>query len=128
MAVAGGFRPKRWQNPDSNETSLGRASTSNEGRNVGPDGESLADHPGQTVFCSGEVLRWGFDRQPTAVTRLNGLTSVGGSVRVGVGGGCGGCSGRSDCRWIGAPCICRWRSSGREDMWVVSALGVGLCS
>ena len=58
----------------------------------------------------------------------DGLTSLGGSICVGVGGGSGDGSGRSGCRWIGAPCSCRWRSSGRGDMWVVGALGGGLWS
>ena len=58
----------------------------------------------------------------------DGLTSLGGSVCVGVGRGSGGRSGRPGCRWIGAPCSCRWRSSGRGDIWVVGALGGGLCS
>ena len=55
----------------------------------------------------------------------DGLTSVGGSVWVGVGGGSGGGSGRSGCRWIGAPCSFRWRSSVRGDMCVVGGLGGG---
>ena len=54
-----------------------------------------------------------------------GLTSLGGSGCVGVGRGSGGSSGRSGCRWIGAPCNCRWRSGGRGDMWVVGGLWGG---
>ena len=52
----------------------------------------------------------------------DGLTSLCGSVCVGIGGRSGGGSGRSGCRWIDAPCNCRWRSGGRGDMWVVGGL------
>ena len=82
-----------------------------------------------TGVGSGAPLRWGLGRPPTAATRPGGFASLSGTVWVGVGWGSGGGSGRPGCRWIGVLCSCRWRSSGRGDMWVVGGLvGGGLCS
>ena len=67
------------------------------------------------TYCRTPDLRkglWGLDRPPDSGYPPDGLTSLSGSVcvgigGVGIGGGRGGGSGRSGCRWIGAPCSCR---------------------
>ena len=84
--------------------------------------DTLAVRPGDS---SGHSFPLGARPAADSGYPPDGLTSLGGSVCVGVGRGSGGRSGRSGCRWIGAPRSCRWRSSGREDMWVVGALGAG---
>ena len=78
---------------------------------------------------SGGPFRWGLDRPPTAVTRPVVSPALAVSMCVGIGWGSGDGSGRPGCRWIGVLCSCRWRSSGRADIWVVDGLwGVGLWS
>ena len=78
---------------------------------------------------NGGPFRWGLDRPPTAVTRPMVSPALAVSICLGIGGGSGGGSGRPGCRWIGAPCSCRWRSGDRGDMWVVVGLwGGGLRS
>ena len=52
------FRLTRWWNSDSNEASLGRASTSNEGRTVGPPDPWAGVGPGQRRTGNGGALRW----------------------------------------------------------------------